>query len=435
MFRPASTEIDPEALEVRDTADAGAGRPRVLVADDSRAQRILIASSLRRSGFDVVEAEDGDAALAAIREHRLTLVLSDWMMPGLTGPELCRAVRADTSHDYVYFILLTSKSERAEIASGLEQGADDFLTKPVNGEELRARLSSGLRVLRMQRELRRKNALLSDTLGEVQRLYDLIDSDLREANKLQVALLRERFRDYGTAHVSLMLRSSGHVGGDLVGHFRASPTQLGLYSIDVSGHGIASALLTARLAGHLTTTAPEHNIALTRSAGNFFRVLPTDVVVRRFNDLMHGVIETEHYFTIVFAVVDLTTGEVELTQAGHPPPLIQRASGAIEFLGDGGLPVGLLPQADYDRVTARLSPGDRLLLASDGISECPRRDDGALLEDAGLAALMDAARGKRGPALLEALTWDLAAHHGDDNFPDDVSAVLYEFNRRGRPDG
>ncbi len=434
MFRPASTEIDPETLDGRDTADDGAGRPRVLVADDSRAQRMLIASSLRRSGFDVIEAADGDAALAAIREHRLNLVLSDWMMPGLSGPELCRAVRADTSRDYVYFILLTSKSERAEIASGLEQGADDFLTKPVNGEELRARLSSGLRVLRMQRELRRKNALLSETLGEVQRLYDLIDSDLREANKLQVALLRERFRDYGTAHVSLMLRSAGHVGGDLVGQFRAGPEKLGLYAIDVSGHGITSALLTARLAGHLTTAAPEHNIALTRAADGLFHVLPTDVVVQRFNDLMNDVIDTEHYFTIAFAVADLCTGAVELTQAGHPPPLLQRADGRIEFLGDGGLPVGLLPGARYERITARLAPGDRLVMASDGISECPA-PDGSLLDDAGLAEMLASERAQGGPDLLEAVIGRLAQFHGDDAFPDDVSAVLFEFNRRGRPSG
>jgi len=154
-------------------------RPRILIADDSRAQRKLLASTLRKSGFDVVEAEDGKEAFAAIRAHKLRMVLSDWMMPGMSGPELCRAIRDCDEDGYVYFILLTSKSERAEIASGLEQGADDFLTKPVSGEELRARINAGQRILDMQQELSGKNLLLGNALGELQRLYDLIDSDLR----------------------------------------------------------------------------------------------------------------------------------------------------------------------------------------------------------------------------------------------------------------
>lgn len=405
---------------------------RILVADDSRAQRMLLAAPLRRSGFEVFEAEDGRQALEMVGRHKIDLVLSDWMMPGLTGTEFCRALRARGDEDYVYFILLTSKNERAEIAEGFEQGADDFLTKPVNGEELRARIKAGFRLLDMQRQLTEKNRLIGDTLAELQRLYDLIESDLREARKLQQALLRERFRDFGPAQVSLLLRSSGHVGGDLVGHFRASPTQVGLYSIDVSGHGVSSALMTARLAGHLNAASPEHNIALQHTAGQFYRVLPPEVVVARFNDLMSKVIQSDLYCTIAFAVADLTTGVVELTQAGHPHPAVQRADGSVEFHGRGGLPVGLIDGAAYDRIRIELAPGDRLILASDGLTECPD-PAGVLLAEEGLAELLRRNRGVRGPALLEALNWNLARYHGGDTFPDDLSIVLWEYG--GPPAG
>lgn len=400
--------------------------PQILVVDDSRAQRMLLVSTLRRSGYHVLEADCGEAALELAQAHDIRLVLSDWMMPGISGPGLCRALRDRSKQNYVYFILLTSKNEQAEIAEGLEMGADDFLTKPVSGDELRARLQAGIRILDMQAELTEKNRLVEDTLSELQRLYDLVESDLREARKLQDALVRERFHDFGTGQVSLLLRSSGHVGGDLVGFFRASATQVALYSIDVSGHGITSALMTARLAGHLNTSSPEFNIALDHTAADYYRVLPPDVVVRRFNELMFSVIETEHYFTVAFAILHLPTGHVRLTQAGHPHPALQRRDGTVEFHGRGGLPVGLIDGAHYDMVELTLNPGDRLLLASDGLTECPGRND-ALLEDAGLSRLLMRHRHTRGPALLESLVWELTDFHGADAFPDDLSAVLFEY--------
>jgi len=401
--------------------------PRVLVVDDSRAQRLLLAAGLRQAGFEVFDAADGAEALALVRRHGLNLVISDWMMPGMSGPELCRALREATARTgYVYFILLTSKNASAEIAEGLDMGADDFLTKPVTGAELRARLRAGVRILDMQAQLTEKNRLIGETLEELQGLYDLIDSDLREARKLQQALVRDRFRDFGAGQVSLLLRSSGHVGGDLVGYFRASPTCIGLYSIDVSGHGITSALMTARLAGHLSTAAPEHNIALSHTAGGDYQVLPPEAVVARLNDLMCRVIESEHYFTMALAVIDLTTGRVELSQAGHPHPAVQHADGSVSFHGRGGLPVGLIEDARYERVSLRLAPGERLLLCSDGLTECPA-PGGGLLEEAGLSRLLRRNAQVRGRALLETLVWDLNAHHGGSQFPDDVSAALFEY--------
>ena len=148
------------------------------------------------------------------------------------------------------------------MARGLDIGADDFLTKPVNGDELRARIAAGERILRMQRELTEKNRLLSVTLDELQGVYDSVNRDLLEARKLQQSLVRERHRNFGNAEVSLLLRPSGHVGGDLVGFFPINSRRVGFFSIDVSGHGITSALMTARLAGYLSGNSPDQNIAL-----------------------------------------------------------------------------------------------------------------------------------------------------------------------------
>ena len=123
---------------------------------------------------------------------------------------------------YGYFILLTSKSDKEEVAHGLDAGADDFLTKPVNAGELRARISAGARILGMERELTEKNRLIKSTLDELQVLYDSLDSDLIEAKKLQQSLVRERHRDFGPRGLP-DAAIGGHVGGDLVGMFPTGP--------------------------------------------------------------------------------------------------------------------------------------------------------------------------------------------------------------------
>ena len=182
---------------------------RVLVVDDSRMQRRILTVSLKRWGFLVAEAGTGEEAVEICREGLPDIVISDWMMPGMSGPDFCRAFRAMQKDTYGYFILLTSKADKVDVAEGLDSGADDFLTKPVNTGELRARLTAGERILDMQGELREKNRMIEETLIELQQLYDSIDSDLLEAKRLQQSLVRERQVEFGPARVSQILRSAG----------------------------------------------------------------------------------------------------------------------------------------------------------------------------------------------------------------------------------
>ena len=401
---------------------------QVLVVDDSRLQRRILSASLKRWGFEVREAASASEALEICQKHPPDLVISDWMMPGMCGPEFCREFRQMARDTYGYFILLTSKSEKDAIAHGLDAGADDFLTKPVNAAELRARISAGERILRMERELTEKNRLVKSTLDELQAVYDSLDSDLVEAKKLQQSLVSDRYRDFGPAEVSMLLQSCGHVGGDLVGMFTVSPTRIGVYGIDVSGHGISSALMTARLAGYLSSASPEQNVALERNGAGEFTPRPPSETIKILNQLFLSEIETELYFTMVLADVDLETGQVTMAQAGHPHPVIQRANGKVELLGQGGLPVGLIEGADYDQFDLSMGPGDRLMICSDGVVECTD-GHGKLLGDDGLVTMLTELRQTRGTACLESIIWKLSNFAEDQDFADDVSAVLLEFKR------
>jgi sigma-B regulation protein RsbU (phosphoserine phosphatase) len=397
---------------------------RVLVVDDSRSQRLSLRVSLRRWGYDVTEAASGEEALAACGDRQFDFVLSDWVMPGISGLDLCRAFRAMPRDSYGYYILLTSKSGKDEVALGLDAGADDFLSKPVSADELRARMQAGERILQMQAALTRNNHLLADTLAELRALYDSLDRDLIEARRLQQALVRDRHRDFGTAAISVLLRPSGHVGGDLVGYFQPDPDRLVFFSIDVSGHGVAAGMMAARLAGILSNAGPEGAIPF--ASGPKVDTAPPAEVVARLNRSVIESMRVDQYFTCIYAEADLRSGVVSMVQAGHPHPLMLRASGRIDMIGTGGLPVGLVADARYQSFDLCLEPGDRLLMMSDGLTECADPSGTQLGED-GMIALVRRHLSAQGAALLDALQWDVERHAGGGDPADDMSSMLFEY--------
>ena len=417
-----------EPVDVAGPAASGIGR--VLVADDSRVQRKILVASLKRWGFDVVEAEDGRDALDKCRDGLPDLVLSDWMMPEMDGLEFCTAFRELCGdRHYGYFILLTSKAEKGEIARGLESGADDFLTKPFDSSELRARIRAGDRLVQMQKQLAAQNKIVQDTLDELQSVYDALDKDIANARKIQESLVPRRSEEFGKSRVSLLLKPCGHVGGDLVGMFSPGNDMVGFYGIDVSGHGITSAMMTARVGGYLSPTHPEQNLAMVRRMERFFALLPPDEVASLLNDRFNMDTGVEEYFTMAYGVVDQTNGRMSAVQAGHPHPLLMRADGSHEFLGDGGMPLGLIPDIPFTGFETQLHPGDRVLFYSDGFSEATMKN-GKMLEEEGLIELVKACDPKSsGTEFLDDLYWHLNQNLDPERgIDDDVSATLYEFN-------
>lgn len=399
---------------------------RVLVVDDSALQRKLLSANLSQWGYRIFEASSGDDALEICQSTQIDMILSDWVMPNMDGLDFCRAFRALDRDHYGYFILLTSKDDKSEVAVGLDVGADDFLTKPVNSSELRARLHAGERVLGMQQELVEKNAAISKKMKELQGLYQAIDRDLQEAKKLQHSLVPEPFQQFENATVSLILQSSGHVGGDMIGYYFKSKTRLGLYALDVSGHGISSALMTARMASYLSVANPAYSLAMERLANGEYQPRPPAEIVSDLNARMLDDIDTDLYMTILLVDIDLTTGNARILQAGHPHPLIQRKDGKLEYVGHGGLPVGLIPMAQFQEFEVALGEGDRLIVHSDGFTEAAKKT-GEMLDEAGFALLIKSNAEIEGLELLSKLVSEVESFSGTEEMADDLSAIALEF--------
>lgn len=241
---------------------------RILVADDDRVTTELLRRTLVHEGYDVATAPDGERALAAMIGGEFRLLICDWEMPGLNGPELCRRVRKEVARQ-IYVIMLTSRSAESSMAEALAAGADEFLSKPVEADELLVRVRTGARLITLEsRELA---------------LFAL--AKLAESRDNETGAHLERVRDYARLLAAFLL-AGGHEGVDeeyVRNIFLTSP----LHDIGKVGVPDSVLLKPARLSdrefeimkGHTTIGAETLEAVLKFSPGTEFLKMARDIAL------------------------------------------------------------------------------------------------------------------------------------------------------------
>ena len=214
---------------------------RILIADDSVVSRHLLDASLKKWGYDVVVACDGNEAWRILQEDNApSLAILDWMMPGMTGLEVCRLLRQKAREPYTYVLLLTSKSQKEDLIEGMESGADDYITKPFDQHELKVRLRAGTRLVELQAELLAAREALRDqaTKDSLTRLWnrpailEALDRELARADreKRPVSLVV-----VDLDHFKAVNDNYGHLAGDAVLCEAARRMQSSVRSYDAIG--------------------------------------------------------------------------------------------------------------------------------------------------------------------------------------------------------
>ncbi len=148
---------------------------RILIAEDDPMSGFLLKTTLTNWGHEVIATTDGSQALEILQsDNPPPIAVLDWMMPLLDGAEICRRLRASSEAASVYIIMLTAKGERKDMLDGLAAGADDYLTKPFDAEELKARVGVGVRIVEIQQVLHKKVQELEMALGQVKQLQGIL---------------------------------------------------------------------------------------------------------------------------------------------------------------------------------------------------------------------------------------------------------------------
>jgi two-component system cell cycle response regulator len=214
---------------------------KVLIAEDNAMARLLLEKLLLKWGYEVIRACDGNQAWNFLQEDDPPrLVILDWMMPGMTGPEVCREARKRVGRPYAYILLVTSREDKHDVIQGLEAGADDYLTKPFYPEELHARLRVGLRILELEDKL-----VASQEILQYKATHDALTGLINRASITDL-LRRELARAQRTGgacgvlladldHFKAVNDTRGHDAGDAVLQEAAIRLQAGVREYDAVG--------------------------------------------------------------------------------------------------------------------------------------------------------------------------------------------------------
>jgi len=324
---------------------------QILVIDDDTAVQELLRRTLKKQGYEVTVASNGEEGVAQAQKLRPALIICDWIMPRLTGIDVCRRVKADPDLSTTQFFLLTSLGSIADRVKGLDAGADDFISKPIELNELQARVRAGLRLHQLSRDLKIAKQSLEAELGEAaEYVQSLLPDPMTEPVSIESKFIPSR-----------------QLGGDCFDYNWLDSDYLAIYLLDVAGHGLRAALPSVAVLSLLRS----------RTLPNVDYYKPSDVL-RALNTTFQMSYQNDKYFTIWYGVYNRSKRQLVYASAGHPPAVLisqsPTSNAKVKQLKTPGMPVGMFPDARYVDNCCDVEDLSTLYIFSDGVYEIHQPD-------------------------------------------------------------
>ncbi|MFB8795034.1 MAG: SpoIIE family protein phosphatase [Microcoleus sp.] len=324
---------------------------QILVIDDDTAVQELLRRTLKKQGYEVTVASNGEEGVAQAQKLRPALIICDWIMPRLTGIDVCRRVKADPDLSTTQFFLLTSLGSIADRVKGLDAGADDFISKPIELNELQARVRAGLRLHQLSRDLKiAKQSLEAELAEAAEYVQSLLPDPMTEPVSIESKFIPSR-----------------QLGGDCFDYNWLDSDYLAIYLLDVAGHGLRAALPSVAVLSLLRS----------RTLPNVDYYKPSDVL-RALNTTFQMSYQNDKYFTIWYGVYNRSKRQLVYASAGHPPAVLisqsPTSNAKVKQLKTPGMPVGMFPDARYVDNCCDVEDLSTLYIFSDGVYEIHQPD-------------------------------------------------------------
>lgn len=377
---------------------------RILVVEDNGDSRMIISALLERAGYEIVQAAGGEEGVKSAIAETPDLILLDVNMPHVDGFEVCSRLKSDTRTADIPIIFLTAKAESSDKVRGLDAGGADYIIKPFQSAEVLARV-------RTQLKMRALLQSVSNANKELSQKQQHLAEDLKAAAEIQRSFLPRKAPESGAIEFSWRFIPCEYVAGDIFNIVEFSPYSFAAYVLDVAGHGVPAAMVTASIAQSLQPS----QLRPTDSPAQVLQMLEREFPMERF----------DRYASIVYLKIDLCAGTLTYSNAGHPPPVLLHADREFELLSTGGTLIGMGGVAPFEEETKRLRPGDKLILYTDGIAT-QENIHGELFGEERLYNLFEDLKEKPLHVLLNRVTQALSEHCGCVKLCDDVSILAAE---------
>lgn len=317
-------------------------QPLILIVEDNPASLEIMQVRLEASDYRVITATDGEEGLAKAQSSLPDLILLDVMMPKMDGLEVCRRLKNNDSLPFMPIIMVTAKTDTKDVIAGLEAGGDEYLTKPVDHGSLVARVKSMLRIKELHDTVITQSTQL--------------ENQLKTASKIQTLFWPELPAPEGGIRTWAVSQPASYVGGDFYDAIILPDKSVLAYVADVSGKGVAAALIMAAVSTKIRAEASlQQNLNL---------------ILRAVNGSMYELASTEGYFaTMLLLKYWPRMKKIEMIRAGHINPVLVSPTGVREISGLKGVSLGVMEEVDYELAELVLEPGESLLLFSDGVTE------------------------------------------------------------------
>ncbi len=338
---------------------------KILVIDDDISIQIFLKRMLQKQGYLVFTASNGEEGIAQALDYHPSLIICDWIMPGLNGLEVCHRLKKNPHLSTTFFILLTSLDSVADRVKGLDAGYDDFISKPIEQNELQARVRAGLRLHQLSRDLQNQKQRLEEELAQAaEYVRSLLPLPMTEPLSINSRFIPSR-----------------QLGGDCFDYYWLDSNYLAIYLLDTAGHGLKATLPSISVL----------NLLRSRALKNLNYYQPSHVL-KALNDTFQINHQNDKYFTIWYGVYNRVKRQLVYASAGHPPAILlsEQSTNSIEVqrLRTPGMPIGLFPEAKYIDGFCDIETSSTLYIFSDGVYEITKLDGTLWSLDAFIQLLM-----------------------------------------------
>lgn len=330
---------------------------KILVVDDMEQNIDLISRYLINAGYDIISATNGSTAIRKARMFKPDLILLDILMPQMTGFEVCKILKSDNDTKYISILIITALDSSDTRTRSFEVGADDFISKAFDKTLLLSKVKSLLRIKHLSDQLKLQ-------YSELQEKNNTLDFQLNMAMQVQRSLIEEANFVLNDVNFMSKYLPALDIGGDMYDMVKLDGSNVAVIMGDVSGHGIAAALLTAMLKmmfRNILSITYEPSEVLNKMNIEFCNIFTNKLI--------------DVYSCVFYAVIDTKNKEIFCSNAGHTLPIFVEADTNSAYEIDiHGLPIGMMENSTYSTKILSFTNGDIVFFHTDGLGDSLYKD-------------------------------------------------------------